>query len=524
MNIDVSNLVSLFSNVSGLDSLQLSESVEASSIEGFSEALMEQVSLLQEQGELPVDQKDLMELQELVENGEPVQLQEFAGLLNDYGKSKGLVSETGNKLPFLNKLEKNFNDINIEDAIDTLQDVMNHIASVTDFVEEKVVEVTEVIERAVTFLEGESVAEEHLDQQEKIALPLFSTQVEVPGDDADKTNLLATEVLVKDLSNDEVLLQSKSAIEDQAVKSNIIAEQTNVQQIFAKELEKSAPDQVAISNTTAEQANIQQVFAKELEKAKPVNPVLSNPGGSATNPDGVVEAVSDLEQEFLDDIVKNDQNLFKLGQENQVFDKAKQAEFDLNSLSTISGVEKPASNIAADISLLNRQMLNTVSDVKTEAPPMTRAFNHPEWQNEFSERIVWMYNKSVPAAELKLNPQHLGPISIRIDVSQDQATIGFTAQHASVREAIEAAIPRLREMLNSQQLNLAEVNVSQQDSSEQRHSQGFFNNGQKQNNQQGAKFSLDEGLDKNIENAAELTEEIERGRAVASNGILNIFA
>jgi len=58
-----------------------------------------------------------------------------------------------------------------------------------------------------------------------------------------------------------------------------------------------------------------------------------------------------------------------------------------------------------------------------------------------------MNNKSISAAEIKLNPAHLGPISVRIDVNQDQATIMFTAQHADVKEAIEASIPKLREML-----------------------------------------------------------------------------
>ena len=153
-----------------------------------------------------------------------------------------------------------------------------------------------------------------------------------------------------------------------------------------------------------------------------------------------------------------------------------------------------------------------------------RLINHPEWQDEFSERIVWMNNKSISAAELKLNPQHLGPVSIRIDMNQDQATIGFTAQHASVREAIEAAIPKLREMLNGQQLNLAEVNVSQHDFSEQRQqAQNFFQGGQKQNNPQTETFSLEDSHHEAIETVLDLTEEIERGRAVSSNGLLNTY-
>ena len=522
MSIDVSNLLSLFSSVSGLDGLQLTDTGEAGTAEGFSEALMEQVKLLQEQGALPKDLEGFSELQDLVGaegisklqdlvgakateklqvldvTKEAGQLQEFAGLLNDYGKTKQPITETGNKLPHLSGLDKNFkiNDIDTEETIETLQDVMQHITAVTDYVEEKAAQVTEVIEQAVAFLQGDSVDEEQLNLQEKMATPVLSTQPEIPSEDVNQTVETVTNTLEKELLTDEDLAQLTPIIQEQAV----------------------------ISNTVAEQKDIQQVFSKEFEKASPGLPVANNPVTPA-NPDKVIEAVTDTEQEFLDDMLNKDQGMFKAGQETAMLDKPKQTEFDLNALSATNNVEKPVTNnYAADISLLNRQMQSVGTETKIQAPPMTQPFNHPEWQNEFSERIVWMHNKSLQAAELRLNPQNLGPISIRIDVSQDQATIGFTAQHASVREAIEAAIPRLREMLTGQQINLAEVNVSQQDLSEQRNQQGFFQNGQKQNNQQGSNFSMDGNNAENIENTLELTEEIERGRAVASNGLLNIYA
>jgi flagellar hook-length control protein FliK len=499
MSIDVSNLLSLFSSVSGTERLQLSEAVEAGSIEGFSEALTEQIALLQEQGQLPTDQQALTELQELIATKETGQLQEFAGLLNGYGKTKEPVNETGNELPLLSKLENNFNinDINIEETVETLQSVMQHITAVTDFVEEKTAEVTEVIEQAVAFLQGENTEEEHLNLQKKIGTPLLSTPLESTISNVEKPVESATNTLAKDVISDE----------DLALLTPVIQNHSD------------------ISNVLVEQKDIQQVFSKEFEKIASGNSVSNNPVASVTNSDGVVEVVTDTEQEFLDDMLNKEQGLFKPGQETSMLDKPKQAEFDLNALSATNSVEKPVTNnYAADISLLNRQMQSVGTDTKIQVPPMTQAFNHPEWQNEFSEKIVWMHSKSMQAAELRLNPQNLGPITIRIDVSQDQATIAFTAQHASVREAIEAAIPRLREMLSGQQINLAEVNVSQQDLSEQRHQQGLPQNGQKQNNQQENKFSMDGNQAENIENTLELTEEIERGRAVASNGILNIYA
>jgi flagellar hook-length control protein FliK len=90
------------------------------------------------------------------------------------------------------------------------------------------------------------------------------------------------------------------------------------------------------------------------------------------------------------------------------------------------------------------------------------------WGQELGNRVQWLAHNNVQAAELRINPPHLGPIEIRINVDQDQASVSFSSQHAVTRDALEAAIPRLRDMLGDNGLNLANVNVSSQSFSDQR--------------------------------------------------------
>ncbi|MBE0437411.1 MAG: hypothetical protein IBX56_16595, partial [Methylomicrobium sp.] len=85
-------------------------------------------------------------------------------------------------------------------------------------------------------------------------------------------------------------------------------------------------------------------------------------------------------------------------------------------------VEKPVPKMALDMAQLHRQI---AGQTRIEAPAMSKPMAHPEWGQELGERIVWMNNRAMPFAELRLNPQHLGPISIRIDMNQDQTTIAF---------------------------------------------------------------------------------------------------
>lgn len=157
-----------------------------------------------------------------------------------------------------------------------------------------------------------------------------------------------------------------------------------------------------------------------------------------------------------------------------------------------------------------------VVDNKVDVPAITKPLSHPEWSKDIGERIVWMNNKAIPSAEIRLNPQHLGPISVRVEVTDDKATVAFTAQHAVVRETLEASIPKLREMMSAQQIDLVEVNVSQGSASDQGRSQSQ-NFAQTSGRGQAMTGGVIDGVD-------DIEQEIESGRAVVSKGLLSLYA
>ncbi len=83
----------------------------------------------------------------------------------------------------------------------------------------------------------------------------------------------------------------------------------------------------------------------------------------------------------------------------------------------------------------------------------------PGWDRGLGEKVLWMAGQKLQVAELHLNPPELGPLQITLTVNNDQASAQFVSQHASVREAIEAAMPRLREMLAEGGITLGNTNV-----------------------------------------------------------------
>jgi len=146
---------------------------------------------------------------------------------------------------------------------------------------------------------------------------------------------------------------------------------------------------------------------------------------------------------------------------------------DFGLLKSTSAVELPLNNVAsASSSSFNMAPLTADKPTLQLDTPVSSA----RWGQEFGQRIQWMVNQSLSGAQIRITPQHMGPIEVRVHMQNDQATIAFTAQHGATREAIDAALPRLREMLSDQNVNVVDVDISQHSFAEQREQQAESQN------------------------------------------------
>ena len=78
------------------------------------------------------------------------------------------------------------------------------------------------------------------------------------------------------------------------------------------------------------------------------------------------------------------------------------------------------------------------------------------------ERISVMFNTRTQAAEMRLDPPDLGRLTIRLHMNHEQASVSFQVSSPQAREALEHNMPRLRELLAEQGIQLADANVSEQ--------------------------------------------------------------
>ncbi|MFA5172311.1 MAG: flagellar hook-length control protein FliK [Sulfuriferula sp.] len=142
---------------------------------------------------------------------------------------------------------------------------------------------------------------------------------------------------------------------------------------------------------------------------------------------------------------------------------------------------------------------------------ITARVGTPAWDQSLSQKIVWMSNSAQQTASLTLNPPDLGPLQIVLSVNNDQANATFIAAQPEVRLAIEAAMPKLREMMSDAGIQLGQANVSSGDTRQQ-------NNNQQSgaSNRNAQSVAVDDGI---LANSTHITTNITTGL-----GLVNTFA
>lgn len=112
---------------------------------------------------------------------------------------------------------------------------------------------------------------------------------------------------------------------------------------------------------------------------------------------------------------------------------------------------------------------------------------HRGWADEVGTKVAWVANKDNGIAELVLTPPQLGRVEVKIHMEGEQASALFVAANPVAREALQDAMPRLREILSQAGIQLGEAHVS---AGQSNHS----GQGDQHQGQGGRRFGGDTGL------------------------------
>ena len=117
---------------------------------------------------------------------------------------------------------------------------------------------------------------------------------------------------------------------------------------------------------------------------------------------------------------------------------------------------------------------------------------------QVAEKIQMMMSKNLKNLDIRLDPPELGQMKIRMTMNNDVANVHFTVSSQQARDVIEQTLPRLREMLAQQGMQLADSSVQQQNTGQ---GQDRYNNGEQQS---GSNRANDGQGDENLDSGSNL--------------------
>ena len=134
------------------------------------------------------------------------------------------------------------------------------------------------------------------------------------------------------------------------------------------------------------------------------------------------------------------------------------------------------------------QMAETglVSDIKsaTSTMAMTTALGESGWDGELLGRVNMLVKGGIQEAKIQLSPPEMGRLEIKVSTEGDSAKIMFSVDNIAAKDAIEQAIPRLRELLEQGGLQLAHSEVAD-------HSQSHQDQGEVDETAMGSDLAMD---------------------------------
>lgn len=92
--------------------------------------------------------------------------------------------------------------------------------------------------------------------------------------------------------------------------------------------------------------------------------------------------------------------------------------------------------------------------------PVQTPAGQQAWAEDVGNQVRWMLGRAESKAELVLTPPNLGKLEVSIALNGDQTTAQFVASSQAARDALEQALPRLREILEQAGISLGQANVS----------------------------------------------------------------
>lgn len=127
-------------------------------------------------------------------------------------------------------------------------------------------------------------------------------------------------------------------------------------------------------------------------------------------------------------------------------------------------------------------------------------FNKQELAANVQQQVGMMLARNLKSIDIRLDPPELGSIKIKMQLNGEQAAVSFIVSNQQAKDALDNAMPKLKEMLEQQGMELADSDVKHEQSG-----QGGAEAGTETHDTGG---QAEEGNDEHLSDASEVVVDI----------------
>jgi len=122
----------------------------------------------------------------------------------------------------------------------------------------------------------------------------------------------------------------------------------------------------------------------------------------------------------------------------------------------------PTGNLLAGVGASNAPLGLARTDTVNALQAPSADLHGGHFDDDIGDAVRWMADQKIGHAHIKVTPNDLGTVEIRLRLDGDRVHADFSSAQADVRQALESSLPRLREMLAQHGFQLAHADVGQQ--------------------------------------------------------------
>lgn len=307
---------------------------------------------------------------------------------------------------------------------------------------------------------------------------LLAQQIDVADLSAPDATLTAI-AMDSDAADNSVTLQLKDAQDQTATAANMPGDPTGIIAAILQQLPalEERRQQIDARQTTQTLQTLQTFSASSPHKTEGAQTLSPFTFASPQKTDNL-QTMSGFSQETgrnrSVEVLASNQIMQASAIDHPSSEAIKHAEF-------LSGLTQPALSATQTVASPSGYSAMPGTLASNILPPVATStvatpLDHHGWADEFSQKISWIGTQQIQIAELHLNPPNLGPLDVVLKISDNQATALFTSPHGAVRDAVENALPKLREILADNGIMLGNTTISDQ-SPRDRGTDGFMGQG-----------------------------------------------